>query len=513
MNDHRHYLELAAASLDFELTPAERSTLENHISGCVACQRRVAALRGDADTIAHLTAFHLAESRADEILAAALRREGRRVSMQLVLIAAVVALLAGAAALIGAELLRQSREPTVLVVQPSPPVVRSPEPSIVASPEASPVIAWGARLVGTSGVFDPSGVASVASGDGRLVAVGNANCTAGSDTGARCWATVLYSADGQEWSHGGSTDETLIAVDYPATGPEPGMVDVAYGDGGFIGVGYDMREGMGAGLWHSTDGTAWERLPGADHIFDDFRFEAITSSPRGWVIVGQVFGADGPRGAIWTSPNGRAWTRIADGPVFDVGGYRDTLEEPGSGGIRDVVWGGDMLVAVGDACDDTGRACRPIVWTSPDGLTWSRSSLGGGEGRLSAVSHGSLGFIAFGTRCSPGQCGAVAYRSDDARSWEGWDMPGEDPVTSAVQSAEGVIGVAGLNGELALLGSTDGRAWAAIPLPEELAAIIDVRGVDVAVLKDAIVVVGWGGSAGDGLWVPFVVEVTPAPSA
>ena len=51
---HRRFLELAAASIDFDLSQREHRDLNAHLAACASCRRDLAALRGDARTIAAL---------------------------------------------------------------------------------------------------------------------------------------------------------------------------------------------------------------------------------------------------------------------------------------------------------------------------------------------------------------------------------------------------------------------------------------------------------------------------
>ena len=57
---HDDFLELAAASIDFELTETERASLAAHLADCVPCRRRVIALEADQRAIAQLPSFALA---------------------------------------------------------------------------------------------------------------------------------------------------------------------------------------------------------------------------------------------------------------------------------------------------------------------------------------------------------------------------------------------------------------------------------------------------------------------
>ena len=51
---HEHELELAAAAIDFELTPAERRRLDAAIADCSVCARAAASYRRDATMLAAL---------------------------------------------------------------------------------------------------------------------------------------------------------------------------------------------------------------------------------------------------------------------------------------------------------------------------------------------------------------------------------------------------------------------------------------------------------------------------
>ena len=70
---HEEVLELAAAAIDFELSPAERSTLADHLRDCVACARRVTGMQADQRAIAQLPRYSLAQGRVDRVA----RRLGR----------------------------------------------------------------------------------------------------------------------------------------------------------------------------------------------------------------------------------------------------------------------------------------------------------------------------------------------------------------------------------------------------------------------------------------------------
>ena len=59
MNEHQRCIELAAASIDFPLSPDEQRSLRTHLALCDSCTVTVRGLRDDAMRLAaapHLTA-------------------------------------------------------------------------------------------------------------------------------------------------------------------------------------------------------------------------------------------------------------------------------------------------------------------------------------------------------------------------------------------------------------------------------------------------------------------------
>ena len=62
----------------------------------------------------------------------------------------------------------------------------------------------------------------------------------------------------------------------------------------------------------------------------------------------------GTGAAVWTSPDGKTWTRVADDPAFAGAAMYGVTG--GSAGLAAVGFGGSSAA----------------IWTSPDGLTWTR---------------------------------------------------------------------------------------------------------------------------------------------
>ena len=207
-------------------------------------------------------------------------------------------------------------------------------------------------------VFGGAHVFDVTAGGPGLVAVGGfggseaqGGFVGNEDSVGAVWTSV----DGVSWSRVPHNDAVFGEVE---------ISDVTAGGPGLVAVGWSPE--VDAGAWTSVDGLTWSLVPreSAPH-FDDGP-PSVTAGGPGLVAVGQA-GADA---AVWTSADGFAWSRVPhDDAVF---GGRDEA------GMTDVTAGGPGLVAVGadwigngglDGDDGPGET---VVWTSVDGLTWSR---------------------------------------------------------------------------------------------------------------------------------------------
>ncbi|MEM9237177.1 MAG: PKD domain-containing protein, partial [Verrucomicrobiota bacterium] len=173
-------------------------------------------------------------------------------------------------------------------------------------------------------------------------------------------------------TRGGVTESTqMVTVSDPlsswvprTSGTTAALNDIAYGGGVLVAV------GDSSGTYRSsTDAVTWSggtlganiRLKGVVHDGGQFiaaGYDYDFSAPAGW------------KGAIYTSPDGSAWTR------------RHFLAEE----LRDVAYGGGLYVAVGDG---------GTIWSSTDGLAWSPESSGTAID-LDGVSYGNGGFVAVG---------------------------------------------------------------------------------------------------------------------
>lgn len=237
-------------------------------------------------------------------------------------------------------------------------------------------IVW-SRVPHDSAIFGGSGeqeIRDVTRGESGLVAVGLDSSRSGID------AAVWTSADGLVWARvphvallGGPGNQEMRSVTATASG--------------FVAVGSDQSD---AAVWMSSNGLAWARAPELAILGGPGRQEmrSVTAGGPGLVAVG----LDGADAAIWTSPDGLAWaTALHEGAAAVLGSTENE-----SGPINSVIVGGPGLVAVGFA---TGSGAA--VWTSVEGLSWSRSpdgaALGARNGQLmSSVTVAGPSLVAIG---------------------------------------------------------------------------------------------------------------------
>lgn len=180
---------------------------------------------------------------------------------------------------------------------------------------------------------------------------------------------------------------------------------------GFVAVGEgDSR----AAVWTSTDGMLWRAVQVDEHDPDPAEREVmmdVTVGAAGLVAVGFEQDSSGSRAAVWTSVDGLRWTRAPHQPAFEAARYQV---------MNGIASGGPGFVAVGWAEYDhaTDRA-NAAVWISEDGRRWQRIpndddvfGVAGAEGMLDVTSV-PTGVVAVG-RDGPN---ATVWTSPDAVTW------------------------------------------------------------------------------------------------
>ena len=180
-------------------------------------------------------------------------------------------------------------------------------------------------------------------------------------------AAPMSSATTDSWvqacrAKGSSSEPVSLSAIAPAG---PGMV--VAGDFG--------SSNIRAAAWTSRDGSVWTeaQLPGSDGVFPN----AIAANSGGSVIGATAGDSEGA--VAWHSGDGLTWERV----TLDAG----TGIRAAAAGASSHVLGG---LAVGG---------RPVLWSSPDGIHWTRRSLGVEDrkfGFIRGIVAGGPGFVAWG---------------------------------------------------------------------------------------------------------------------
>jgi hypothetical protein len=211
-------------------------------------------------------------------------------------------------------------------------------------------------------------------------------------------AAVWTSSDGTRW--------TRVPHAPDVFGTASGMTDVAPGGPGLVAVGWGeaVRDGGGAAVWTSVDGLIWTRVP---HDVDVLccHMTAVTAGGPGLVAVGVGSEIPNPSPAmetwtavVWTSVDGLTWTRVPHDET--------TLGGPGLQQMTDITATGHGLVAVGEANDR--RFQGATIWTSVDGVTWTRVPHDEeifGTDWIAGVTAGGPGLVAVGNQVTVGAGG------------------------------------------------------------------------------------------------------------
>jgi hypothetical protein len=293
-----------------------------------------------------------------------------------------------------------------------------------------PAFTWG-EVEGLDGLADGFPVRIIASGpDGiRLLAGTRQRDVKGG--GFREDHRIWASPDGVAWMS--SSLKGATALHSIAGGPQ-GFV--ALGSGNFA----------GDRLWHSTDGLLWAlvKLPkGAQGNLND-----VIATADGFVVGGGLSERGNvQRPAVWTSPDGRAWTATR---ISDLYGWIEGLATTADGGLQ--------ALGLGSESKDTFGG-PSLGWRQEADGTWSET--GAPEGFTLTREMGHAAGRTFVPTAGPSGFGAVT--SADGQAWE----PATTglPVTAIyVPAPESVLGLVELRPNPLLVVSSDWMTWAEAPI-------------------------------------------------
>lgn len=227
-------------------------------------------------------------------------------------------------------------------------------------------------------------------------------------------------------------------------------------------------------VWRSTDGLTWEKVA-ADPVFArGWVAEIVASNGVSVAVGGELFdlggGAGNPDPLVWVEEPDDEWQRLAPADAFP-----GLVEGEDNVGIHAVLDVGEQLVAVGRGLDVGDVDAR--IWTSPDGRRWSSMAdakvLGGaGDQAANDVCAVDGGQVAVGGQRLGGQSSVVAWHAIDGGPWAragGHATPADrsESMEACATTSAGVVAVGSRRFsdgtvEAGLWSTTDGRAWSPV---------------------------------------------------
>lgn len=308
---------------------------------------------------------------------------------------------------------------------------------------------------------------------GETAATAGNTILVGSESGSQFDSGLLTVLDSQ--GHASSIPLGTIPGAAPADRQINGL---ASADGRSVAVGSSNGD---AAIWTSDDGRKWTRGttdltgPGRRHLL------GVTSGKAGWLAVGFT-GRDAQQPLVLTSANATAWqssTSFASGPSGHLVPFAAASGPTG-------------YVVVGE--DGSAGA----VWHSADLRSWERGTgatpgdLTGSKRWMRSVVGTSFGWVAAGGVNDPAVPGAAANRpavwtSADGRTWAAQQLP--LPAGAAWASLNNVVaaGTAVLavgTGStptgvtaFAFVSADGGKTWQQSPLPQAAGTTIEVAAV------------------------------------
>ncbi|MFD0691188.1 hypothetical protein [Actinomadura fibrosa] len=253
----------------------------------------------------------------------------------------------------------------------------------------------------------------------------------GSETIDRPRGQILASSDGgRTWATAQVRGGDDPSADVPRVVAAGGHGWTALGDGP-----------AGTAVWTSPDGRNWTRRPRDEAAFDGGdRVAAVTATATGFAAAGTA--RDG-RSLLWTSANGAAWRRTA---AF-------VPARP----VR-LAASGEVLVAL----DERGDVWR----SSGGGGAWARAQVpqsDGSKGPVVALASGPGGFFAAREGRPGGSLGAVVTWSADGAAWSRAGVIGGRDYARLAALGGSEAGLAALvpltDGRLGVQRSADGVGW------------------------------------------------------
>ena len=408
-----------------------------------------------------------------------------------------------------ASLLPPRPSPTASTLPTPTPIASlsaSGQPSAATSPSAeatAPSPSAGAPGTIQSGLFvwrpidttQMGGVsldAIVARPDGSLLGLGRASLVV-SDASAGWSTTVWQSSDGADW--------TRVPGARAFSAKTPGwnavVLAAARIQSGYVAVGMDQQgdaSSANASAWYSADGDHWSRATVADPA--GRTMDQVLATTSGLVALGEAgysFHAGMGLGtAIWTSADGRSWSRVPAAAAPPLGTRLSSVAAAPGGGY--------LAAAEQEYTGATTEQVKPLaagVWRSTDAIHWAPVE-GSPLGVASIALRGSTVVAVGSGRPADLSQPALAWHEAGGAKWSGGPLPAPSGLPSGVGLGATLV-VDGISGMLAIgertdgadatslvvWSSADGTTWTADSLPAPLATAIShvfpVRGSELVV--------------------------------
>ena len=259
--------------------------------------------------------------------------------------------------------------------------------------------------------------------------------------------------------------DTWQRVGAAVMAPVVGIFDMTETSSGLVAVGFDPGEEdmrQNGAIFASPDGVTWTRLAEDDPALNlgDVLMYGVTDGGPGLVAVGS---------GVWTSIDGTIWNRSpADPDVFG-----------GPGVMQDVVTTEHGLIAAGSLLTTDGQTelIVPTVWLSADGIEWERVWQGNAIDFYLATIHPHFHalttsadglVVGVGTATNDaGEFVAAVWTSADGRNWERIDR-NSSAFTSDTDSDVSMQDVAWGPGGFVAVGTDGGTSVAIWHSPDGL---------------------------------------------
>lgn len=217
----------------------------------------------------------------------------------------------------------------------------------------------------------------------------------------------------------------------------------------------------GSVLWTSPDGRTWTRQPNVPAFGPKDRVNRVAGTRSGFVAVG----ANSARGdftdatpVVWLSPNGRNWERLA-GNQLNMSAGGGTLS------LLNVAVNGDIVIAQGIRVKNPKKPLPlSVVWRSADGgRTWQETPIPAPKGTVGlSVSAMPSGFFAVREINEKSGKHGLAFVSADGASWAKageLQVPGYRRVSWLTASPQGIAALVTADQRTVVLRSADGKTW------------------------------------------------------